>query len=122
MVSGGHPGPLIPSEVRVGLDEVSSWQSPRALIPRLLHFGEARCVTTDLRYLYSPLKSALALRALSRGRCWFEDDTGSTREVTLRYLAGLVARHVANIADARVMARALAHDLARDAYRLGPPS
>jgi glucuronate isomerase len=59
----------------------------------------------------------------------FNDDTRAfcsiparhdlSRRVDANWLAGLVARHVVNIADARVMARALAYDLARDAYRLG---
>jgi glucuronate isomerase len=38
--------------------------------------------------------------------------------VDANYLAGLVARHVIGMADARDMARALAYDLAKSAYRL----
>jgi glucuronate isomerase len=40
------------------------------------------------------------------------------RRVDANYLAGLVARHVIGMADARDMARALAYDLAKSAYRL----
>ena len=40
------------------------------------------------------------------------------RRVDASWLAGLVARHVVEMAGAREMARALAGDLARDAYRL----
>jgi glucuronate isomerase len=60
----------------------------------------------------------------------FNDDTRAfcsiparhdlSRRVDANYLAGLVARHVIDIADARVMARALAYDLAREAYKLAP--
>lgn len=42
-----------------------------------------------------------------------------SRRVDANWLAGLVARHVIDIADAREIAQALAGDLARDAYRLG---
>jgi glucuronate isomerase len=35
------------------------------------------------------------------------------------WLAGLVARHRVDLDDAHEMARALAYDLAKDAYRLG---
>jgi glucuronate isomerase len=40
------------------------------------------------------------------------------RRVDANYLAGLIARHVIDMADARDMARALAYDLAKSAYRL----
>jgi glucuronate isomerase len=42
-----------------------------------------------------------------------------SRRVDANWLAGLVARHVIDMSDARSMARALAYDLAKDAYRLG---
>jgi glucuronate isomerase len=61
----------------------------------------------------------------------FNDDTRAfcsiparhdlSRRVDANYLAGLVARHVIDLADARVMARALAYDLARETYRLDAP-
>jgi glucuronate isomerase len=40
------------------------------------------------------------------------------RRVDANYLAGLVARHVISAADASAMARSLAYDLARRAYKL----
>jgi glucuronate isomerase len=58
----------------------------------------------------------------------FNDDTRAfcsiparhdlSRRVDANYLAGLVAHHVLDMADARAMARALAYDLARTAYKL----
>jgi glucuronate isomerase len=57
----------------------------------------------------------------------FNDDTRAfcsiparhdlARRVDATWLARLVARHVVDLAEAREMARALAYDLARDAYR-----
>jgi glucuronate isomerase len=41
------------------------------------------------------------------------------RRVDANWLAGLVVRHLVDLADARTMARALAVELAKDAYRLG---
>ncbi|HET8655408.1 MAG TPA: glucuronate isomerase [Longimicrobiaceae bacterium] len=59
----------------------------------------------------------------------FNDDTRAfcsiparhdvSRRVDANFLAGLVARHVVDLGDARAMARALAYDLVRDTYRLG---
>ena len=59
----------------------------------------------------------------------FNDDTRAfcsiparhdlSRRVDANWLAGLVTRHVIDMDDAREMARALAHDLARTSYRLG---
>jgi len=45
-----------------------------------------------------------------------------SRRVDANWLAGLVARHVVSLEDAREMARALAYDLARQTYRLGMPA
>jgi glucuronate isomerase len=61
----------------------------------------------------------------------FNDDTRAfcsiparhdlSRRVDANYLGGLVARHIIDHADARVLARALAYDLARETYRLDAP-
>jgi glucuronate isomerase len=58
----------------------------------------------------------------------FNDDTRAfcsiparhdlSRRVDANFLAGLVARHVIDLGDARVMARALAYELARETYRM----
>jgi glucuronate isomerase len=62
----------------------------------------------------------------------FNDDTRAfcsiparhdlSRRIDANYLAGLVARHVIDLSDARLMARALAYELARETYRLAQPS
>jgi glucuronate isomerase len=44
------------------------------------------------------------------------------RRIDANWLAGLVARHVVDLGDAREMARALAYDLARTTYRFDGPS
>jgi len=59
----------------------------------------------------------------------FNDDTRAfcsiparhdlSRRVDANWLAGLVARHVIDLDDARSMARSLAYELARDTYRFG---
>jgi glucuronate isomerase len=59
----------------------------------------------------------------------FNDDTRAfcsiparhdlSRRVDANWLAGLVARHVIDLDDARSMARALAYELARETYRFG---
>ena len=59
----------------------------------------------------------------------FNDDTRAfcsiparhdlSRRMDANWLAGLVARHIVDRSEAREMARALAYDLAKDAYRLG---
>jgi len=62
----------------------------------------------------------------------FNDDTRAfcsiparhdlSRRVDANWLAGLVARHIIDMTDAREMARALAYDLARDTYKLARPA
>ncbi|MEP6766028.1 MAG: glucuronate isomerase [Gemmatimonadaceae bacterium] len=60
----------------------------------------------------------------------FNDDTRAfcsiparhdlSRRIDANYLAGLVARSIIDLDDARIMARALAYELARDSYNLAP--
>ncbi|MDB4875060.1 MAG: Glucuronate isomerase [Gemmatimonadetes bacterium] len=62
----------------------------------------------------------------------FNDDTRAfcsiparhdlSRRVDANFLGGLVARHVIDLDDARVMARALAYELARETYRFQTPA
>jgi glucuronate isomerase len=62
----------------------------------------------------------------------FNDDTRAlcsiparhdlARRMDANYLAGLVARHVIGVGDARMLGRAMACELARSAYRLGAAS
>jgi glucuronate isomerase len=58
----------------------------------------------------------------------FNDDTRAfcsiparhdlSRRMDANFLAGLVARHLIDVSDARTMARALAYDLAKETYKL----
>lgn len=58
----------------------------------------------------------------------FNDDTRAfcsiparhdlSRRMDANYLAGLVARHIIDLGDARELARAMAYDLAKETYRL----
>ncbi len=54
----------------------------------------------------------------TRGFCSIPARHDLSRRMDANWLAGLVARHVVDAADAREMARALAYDLAKEAYRL----
>jgi glucuronate isomerase len=75
-----------------------------------------------------PLPSQTTETAGIYNTCGFNDDTRAfcsiparhdlARRVDANWLAGLLARHIIGMEDARAMARALAYDLAKDAYRL----
>jgi glucuronate isomerase len=55
----------------------------------------------------------------TRGFCSIPARHDLSRRVDANWLAGLVARHIVPRDEAREMARALAYELAKDAYRLG---
>jgi glucuronate isomerase len=55
----------------------------------------------------------------TRGFCSIPARHDLSRRVDANWLAGLVARHIVDLHEAREMARALAYDLAKDTYRLG---
>jgi len=55
----------------------------------------------------------------TRGFCSIPARHDLSRRVDANWLAGLVARHIVDLGEAREMARACAYELAKDAYRLG---
>jgi glucuronate isomerase len=55
----------------------------------------------------------------TRGYCSIPARHDLSRRMDANWLAGMVARHIVDKGEAREMARALAYDLAREAYRLG---
>jgi glycosyltransferase involved in cell wall biosynthesis len=56
----------------------------------IFNFNEARLLTSRLETLVKPLRSALILRMLSRGSCFFEDDQGKILRIDLKTLFLLV--------------------------------
>ncbi len=57
-------------------------------------------VTKDLAQLYNPFKTAMFLRLMGRRRCWLEDDTGDSRQVTVAYLSKLGCTFIVDRAQA----------------------
>jgi glucuronate isomerase len=55
----------------------------------------------------------------TRGYCSIPARHDLSRRMDANWLAGLVARHIVDKGEAREMARALAYEIAREAYRLG---
>ncbi len=93
---GGHPGPASAGEERASLDQVARWHLARELPRRCFRYRQARAMAKHLAWLPNPLKTALLLRVLARGACWLEDDSGTKKDVSATYLAGLCARWLAD--------------------------
>jgi glucuronate isomerase len=55
----------------------------------------------------------------TRGFCSIPARHDLSRRVDANWLAGLVVRHIVDKAEAEEMARALAYELVKEAYRLG---
>ncbi len=89
IVRPGLPLPAAePGELVVPFDEFRAW-TKRGTV--LAHFGrhrEGRLLVHRLESAGRPLPLGLALRAMSRGRVWVEDERGRRRMLT----AGLLAR------------------------------
>jgi glycosyltransferase involved in cell wall biosynthesis len=92
LVTGGHPGSVAIGEERATIDQVARWRLPTELPRRCFRYRRARAVAKHLGWLHSPLKTALLLRVMARGRCWLEDDGGARQAVTTTYLGQLGAR------------------------------
>jgi glycosyltransferase involved in cell wall biosynthesis len=65
---------------------LKQWLRDGALVPQLFRYSEARLLTGRVETIGRPLKLGLMLRALSRGRCYIEDEGGRRRPLTWRLL------------------------------------
>lgn len=74
------------AEIVVPLVELKRWVATGSLFRRLFRFQFARYVVPDLRFIHLPFKMGIALRLVSRRRCWFEDDHGARKTVTIWFL------------------------------------
>lgn len=84
----------------------------------LFRYGEARALTYRIGLMNKPLNTALILRALSRGACFFEDEEGAVRRIGPGTLASLSWRALSDLAGKRGFLRRAASEaeaLLRDA-------
>ena len=87
------------------------------VVPRFASRGCAlpRRATTETAGIYN----TAGFNDDTRAFCSIPARHDLARRVDANWLAGLVARHVIDMDDAREMARALAYDLAKRTYRFG---
>ncbi|MEW5977036.1 MAG: glycosyltransferase family 4 protein [Acidobacteriota bacterium] len=60
----------------VAFEELKSWLRSGRLLAHFLRYREARLSTYRLEVLPKPVLSALLIRFISRGPCWFTDEQG----------------------------------------------
>jgi glycosyltransferase involved in cell wall biosynthesis len=74
-------------ETTTSVDRLRRLLRGGTLVTKLFGYDEARLLTHRLETIGRPLKLGLLLRALSRGRCYVEDDSGRTQALSLPLLA-----------------------------------
>lgn len=73
--------PAQPNTVEVAFPDVRTWARDGAIIRHLLRHPEAELRTHRIAHVSKPFLTALLLRVLSHGRCFFSDDTGERLEI-----------------------------------------
>jgi glycosyltransferase involved in cell wall biosynthesis len=76
-----------PRETVATVDMLKAQLRSGRLLRHLFRYQEARILTHRLETIGRPLKLALFLRALSRGRCYVEDEGGRQRPLTMPLIA-----------------------------------
>jgi glycosyltransferase involved in cell wall biosynthesis len=77
----------------------------------LFRYAEVRLCTRRVDTLSKPLNTAVILRWMSRGACWFEDETGARERVGVSAILGFVSRALRDLAGKRGMLRAVAGEI-----------
>jgi glycosyltransferase involved in cell wall biosynthesis len=87
------------SSLGVGLDgetasiqEVRAWFRGRAIFDHLLRYDEVRVRVQGIEAMPRPFATAVAIRALSRGSCVFQDDQDHIVKIGLRTITRLALR------------------------------
>ena len=83
----------------------------------LLRYPEVRLRTRRVETLSKPLNTAMILRWMSRGTCWFEDETGARERVGASALVALFGAALRDLAGKGRMLRAVAGEI--DALEAG---
>ncbi len=84
-------------------------------------FPEVKLHAYDLRYLATPLKHALLLRILSRGKCYFVDDTGRELEIRWSTISKMLGRYLRDLIARPEVLRSVWKDIARENKAERPP-
>ena len=72
-----------PRETVATVDMLKAQLRSGGLLAHVFRYHEARILTHRLETIGRPLKLALFLRALSRGRCYVEDEGGRQRRLSV---------------------------------------
>jgi glycosyltransferase involved in cell wall biosynthesis len=70
----------------VAFADVKRWAMDGTIVRYLFRYAEAELLTHSIAHISKPFLTALLLRLLSHGRCFFSDDTGNRRAVGGRAL------------------------------------
>lgn len=91
IVKGAMKKPNSSDRVKiVSVDELRDWIKQGVLLKHLFRYDDARILTYRNEVLTKPLLTALILRLFSRKKCFFEDEQGSCREITLPVLVRIL--------------------------------
>jgi glycosyltransferase involved in cell wall biosynthesis len=110
IVRPGLPLPAAaPGELVVPFDEFREWTKQGLVLAHFWRHREGRLIVHRLESSGRPLPLGLALRAMSRGRVWVEDERGRQRTLT----AGLLARWIGQAGAEPFRVPALLRSVAR---------
>lgn len=90
--------PASPGSVTTTFPELRSRILSGKIVRDFFRYGEARVLTYRIGLMNKPLSTALILRALSRGACFFEDEEGTICRIGLGMLAALSWRALSDLA------------------------
>jgi glycosyltransferase involved in cell wall biosynthesis len=111
IVRPGLPLPAAgPGELVVSFEEFRAWTKRGMVLAHVGRHREGRLLVHRLETSGRPLPLGLALRAMSRGHVWVEDERGRRRMLT----AGLLARWAGQAATEPFRVSALLRRVARD--------
>jgi len=77
------PPKLHPNYAVITFEELKEWIRRGSFLREIFRYQEAQLLTYRIEFIAKPLLTAILLRLLSRGACYFEDEGGRQQEITL---------------------------------------
>jgi len=97
----------------VPFQAVKDWIADKSILRRLLSYGEVELYTYRIEYIPKPFMAAVLVRILSRGNCFFSDETGNRLDITLRVLAKFFLQFIRDLVRTPFLLRRLNRECGR---------
>jgi glycosyltransferase involved in cell wall biosynthesis len=116
-----QPRPAPPGTIERSFSEIKSWLRDGTILKHLFRYAEVEIATASLQHVAKPFPTALLVRALSHGPCFFTGDAGERLALDARRIAAYGLLFVRDFARIPVLLSSVRRRIQRLTSAATPP-